>query len=100
MSTRTIVRPLRPLGTNLPFCVRVYLVKCLGWHSAGLPPQYTMKSARFLISPNVQVTLPPNWAAISVGPCHSDVWLSITPPIISVSATASRWASQVILLIP
>ncbi len=39
MSTRTIVRPLRPLGTNLPFCVRVYLVKWRGWHSAGLPPQ-------------------------------------------------------------
>ena len=27
------------LGTNLPFWVRVYLVKCRGWHSAGLPPQ-------------------------------------------------------------
>ena len=39
MSTRTIVRPLRPLGTNLPFWVSVYLVKCRGWHSAGLPPQ-------------------------------------------------------------
>ena len=39
MSTRTIVRPLRPLGTNLPFWVSVYFVKCRGWHSAGLPPQ-------------------------------------------------------------
>ena len=39
MSTRTIVRPLRPCGTNLPFWVSVYLVKCRGWHSAGLPPQ-------------------------------------------------------------
>ena len=39
MSTRTMVRPLRPSGTNLPFWVRVYLVKCRGWHSAGLPPQ-------------------------------------------------------------
>src|SRR6266571_3326908 len=59
-----------------------------------------MKSARFLTSPNVQVTLPPNWAAISVGPCQSEVWLSITPPISSVRATASRWASQVMLLSP
>ena len=39
MSTRTIVRPLRPWGTNRPFWVSVYLVKCRGWHSAGLPPQ-------------------------------------------------------------
>ncbi len=39
MSTRTIVRPLRPSGTNLPFCMIVYFVKCRGWHSAGLPPQ-------------------------------------------------------------
>ena len=100
MSTRTIVRSLRPLGTNLPFWVSVYLVKCRGWHSAGLPPQYTIKSARFLISPSVHVTLPPNWAAISVGPCHSDVWLSITPPTSSASDTASRCASQVILLMP
>ena len=37
-----------------------------------------MKSARFLTSPSVQDTLPPNWAAISVGPCQSDVWLSMT----------------------
>src|SRR5204862_1160014 len=39
MSTRIIVRPLRPFGTNLPFWVSVYFVKCRGWHSAGLPPQ-------------------------------------------------------------
>ena len=45
-----------------------------------------MKSARFLTSPSVQDTLPPNWAAISVGPCQSEVWLSITPPISSASA--------------
>src|SRR5215467_13657595 len=38
MSTRTIVRSLRPLGMNFPFWVRVYLVKCRGWHSAGFPP--------------------------------------------------------------
>ena len=36
ISTSTIVRPLRPLGTNFPFCVSVYLVKCRGWHSAGI----------------------------------------------------------------
>src|SRR5216684_1884314 len=59
-----------------------------------------MKSARFLTSPNVHVTLPPNWAAISVGPCQSEVWLSTTPPIISARATASRWASHVMLLSP
>src|SRR5258706_8160146 len=59
-----------------------------------------MKSARFLTSPRVQVTLPPNWAAISVGPCQSEVWLSTTPPISSVRATASRWASDVMLLSP
>src|SRR5438067_9909730 len=35
-----------------------------------------MKSARFLTSPSVHVILPPNWAAISVGPCQSDVWLN------------------------
>ena len=45
-------------------------------------------------------TLPPNWAAISVGPCHNDVWLSITPAAISARATASRWASDVMLLMP
>jgi len=39
MSTSTIVRPLRPFGTNFPFCVSVYFVKCRGWHSAGFPPQ-------------------------------------------------------------
>ena len=49
---------------------------------------------------NVADTLPPNWAAISVGPCQSEVWLSITPPTSSASATASRWASQVTLLRP
>ena len=27
---RTMVRPLRPFGTNLPFCVNVYLVKWRG----------------------------------------------------------------------
>jgi hypothetical protein len=32
-----------------------------------------MKSARFFTSPSVHVTLPPNWAAISVGPCQSEV---------------------------
>ena len=47
-----------------------------------------MKSALFFTSPNVQVTLPPNWAAISVGPCQSEVWLSTTPPSSSASATA------------
>ncbi len=100
MSTRTIVRPLRPSGTNFPFCMIVYLVKCRGWHSAGLPPQYMMKSARFLTSPSVHVILPPNWAAISVGPCQSEVWLSTTPPIDSANATASRCASHVMLLRP
>ncbi len=59
-----------------------------------------MKSARFLTSPNVHVTLPPNWAAISVGPCQSEVWLSTTPPIISASATAPRVVSHVTLLSP
>src|ERR1700741_3817544 len=54
-----------------------------------------MKSARFFTSPSVQDTLPPNWAAISVGPCQSEVWLSMTPPINSASETASRCASQV-----
>ena len=39
MSTRTIVRPLRPFGTNFPFGISAYFVKCRGWHSAGLPPQ-------------------------------------------------------------
>jgi hypothetical protein len=39
MSTRTMYRPFRPWGTNLPFWVSVYFVKCRGWHSAGLPPQ-------------------------------------------------------------
>ena len=39
MSTRTIVRSLRPLGRNFPFCISVYFVKCRGWHSAGFPPQ-------------------------------------------------------------
>ena len=73
MSTRTMNRPLRPCGTNLPFWVSVYFVKCRGWHSAGFPPQYMMKSARFFTSPSVHVTLPPNWAAISVGPCQREV---------------------------
>jgi len=59
-----------------------------------------MKSARFFTSPNVHVTLPPNWAAISVGPCQSEVWLSTTPPIISARATAPRVASHVTLLSP
>src|SRR5260370_449396 len=35
MSTRTIVRSLRPLGTNFPFWVRVYLVKCVGVEPLG-----------------------------------------------------------------
>jgi len=39
MSTNTMVRSFRPRGKNLLFCMMVYLVKCLGWHSAGLPPQ-------------------------------------------------------------
>ena len=80
ISTSTIVRSLRPRGRNLLFCMMVYFVKWRGWHSAGFPPQYTMKSALCFTSPNVQVTLPPNWAAISVGPCQSDVWLSSSPP--------------------
>ncbi len=35
-STITHVRSLRPLGTNIPLGIRLYLVKCRGWLSAGL----------------------------------------------------------------
>src|SRR5256885_12505955 len=57
-STITHVRSLRPLGRNSPLGIRLYLVKCRGWLSAGLPPQKIRKSARFLISPSVHVTSP------------------------------------------
>ena len=38
-SISTAVRSLRPFGTNSPLGIRLYFVKCRGWHSAGLPPQ-------------------------------------------------------------
>jgi len=53
-----MVRPLRPLGTNLPFWVRVYLVKCAG----GIPPDCRPiddEVRSVLDSPSVHVTLPP-----------------------------------------
>ena len=52
----------------IPFGVTEYLVKWRGWDSAGLPPQKITMSARFLISPSVQVASPTTWNAMPEGP--------------------------------
>ena len=100
MSTRTIVRPLRPSGTNLPFWVSVYFVKCRGMALGRVAAPVDDEVGPVLDFAQRARHLATQLGGDLGGPCQSEVWLSITPPISSASATASRWASQVTLLSP
>ena len=67
--------------------------------SAGLPPQNTIRSARFLISPRLQVFSPTPSKAMPDGPWHTEVVVLMLPPTSEI-ATASRCASEVVSLSP
>jgi len=56
---------------------------CRGWACAGLQPQNMTLSARFLISPSVQLGIPTSWMAIRDDPWHTVAQLSTMPPTFS-----------------
>ena len=74
----------------MPRGVTEYFVKCRGCDSAGFPPQNTTMSARFLISPRVQVASPTAWKAMPEGPWQTDVVVSRQAPTRSAISTATR----------
>ena len=94
------VRSLRPLGRNIPLGIRLYLVKCRGWLSAGFEPQKMIRSPRLATSPSV--------ASHFADPLKrharravADAGRGVDVPLIqSAMLTATRWASQVVSLRP